>query len=157
MATQPTRQPNHGKQGYGLPYSKHEASTLPRRSTLHLSSKRMGSAGLPDSPVVFAALTAEALDKAVSQTAHMLGEARGPLPPEQGGAYMDDTYLWSHDKKHLQATLTALEAQLAQHGLAINPKKTAIVYSDDAGKFHIGGATVACLPTAVQSQSWGPP
>ena len=104
--------------------------------------------GSPDSPVVFAALTAEALDKAVSQTAHMLGNARGPPPPEQGGAYMDDTYLWSHDKKHLQATLTALETQLASHGLAINPKKTAIIYSEDAGggTFNIGGARVACLP-----------
>ena len=104
--------------------------------------------GSPDSPVVFAALTAEALDKAVSQTAHMLGEARGPPPPEQGGAYMDDTYLWSHDKKHLQATLTALEAQLATHGLAINPKKMAIIYSEDTtgGTFNIGGAAVACLP-----------
>ena len=104
--------------------------------------------GSPDSPVVFGALTAEALDKAVSQTAHMLGEARGPPPPEQGGAYMDDTYLWSHDKKHLQATLTALEAQLASHGLVINPKKTAIIHSEDTdgGTLTIGGAPVACLP-----------
>ena len=84
--------------------------------------------GSPDSSVVFAALTAEALQAAVSKTAHMLGDARGPPPPEQGGAYMDDTYLWSHDRQHLQTTLTELEAQVARHGLVINPKKTAIIY-----------------------------
>ena len=61
---------------------------------------------------------------------------------------MDDTYLWSHDVKRLQATLTALEKQLAQHGLTINPKKTAIMYSDnvDGGRFLIGGDKVQCLP-----------
>ena len=105
--------------------------------------------GSPDSPVVFAALTAQALEKAVSQTAHMLGDARGPPPPpQQGGAYMDDTYLWSHDAKHLQATLAALEQQLAKHGLVINPKKTAIIYSNDSGggRFTVGGKQVPCLP-----------
>ncbi|OLP76158.1 hypothetical protein AK812_SmicGene43943 [Symbiodinium microadriaticum] len=61
---------------------------------------------------------------------------------------MDDTYLWSHDAKHLQATLTELEKQLAKHGLVINPKKTAIIYSNDTGGGHfmIGGKKVLCLP-----------
>ncbi|CAE7206203.1 CACNA1H, partial [Symbiodinium necroappetens] len=91
----------------------------------------------------------EALEEAVSQTAHMLGDARGPPPPQQGGAYMDDTYLWSHDAKHLQATLNALEKQLAKHGLVINPKKTAIIYSNNdsgGGRFMVGGKQVPCLP-----------
>ena len=141
----------------GLPWEARLWTSLLQARSLHIATGdhityveqtngvRQGS---PDSPVVFGALTAEALDKAVSQTAHMLGEARGPPPPEQGGAYMDDTYLWSHDKTHLQATLTALEAQLASHGFVINPKKTAIIHSEDTdgGTLTIGGASVACLP-----------
>ena len=61
---------------------------------------------------------------------------------------MDDTYLWTHNAKHLQATLAELEKQLEQHGLIINPKKTAIIYSDnvDGGHFMIGGDKVQCLP-----------
>ena len=61
---------------------------------------------------------------------------------------MDDAYLWPHDHKHLQATLTELEQQLAQHGLTINPKKTAIICSrnTDGGGFVIKGDRVSCLP-----------
>ena len=132
-------------------------SLLEARSPAHRN--RGGSCrvrqGSPDSPVVFAALTAQALEEAVSQTAHMLGGARGPPPPQQGGAYMDDTYLWSHDAKHLQATLAALEQQLAKHGLVINPKKTTIIYSNDSGggRFVVGGNRCHAFPLAASSRS----
>ena len=141
---------DNGRPHAGLPWEARLWTSLLQARSLHIATGdhithveqtngvRQGS---PDSPVVFGALTAEALDRAVSQTAHMLGEARGPPPPEQGGAYMDDTYLCSHDKKHLQATLTALEAQLALHGLVINPKKTAIIHSEDTdGDTHHRGS-----------------
>ena len=59
---------------------------------------------------------------------------------------MDDTYLWSYDREHLQASLAALEQQLRRHGLTINPSKTAIIFSRSTGggSFHIGGEEVAC-------------
>ena len=42
---------------------------------------------------------------------------------------MDDTYLWSHSREHLQASLAELERRLGQHGLEINPDNTAIIHS----------------------------
>ncbi|OLP81019.1 hypothetical protein AK812_SmicGene38501 [Symbiodinium microadriaticum] len=91
---------DNGRPHAGLPWEARLWTSLLQARSLHIATGdhithveqtngvRQGS---PDSPVVFGALTAEALDRAVSQTAHMLGEARGPPPPEQGGAYMDDT------------------------------------------------------------------
>ena len=101
--------------------------------------------GSPDSPVVFAALTAASLDKALQQHTSKLGEARGPAPPEQGGAYMDDTYLSSHTR--LQQSLRELEQELAKHGLAINPKKTAVIYSQHRGEGIHHRRSTSPLPT----------
>ena len=50
---------------------------------------------------------------------------------------MDDTYLWSYDRQHLQFALSSLERRLAAHGLVINPGKTAVIYSEPAGEGHI--------------------
>ena len=72
---------------------------------------------------------------------------------------MDDTYLWSHDATHLQATLAALERHLARHGLLINPGKTAIIFSQPhgGGEFRIGGAMAGCKPFGEVITALGSP
>ena len=89
--------------------------------------------GSPDSPILFSRIVADCLEGALRETSHLLRPAKGPPPPESGGAFMDDTYLWSHDPVHLQALLGALERRLAAHGLLINPAKTAIIHSQPGG------------------------
>ena len=114
--------------------------------------------GLWDSPVLFSRV-ADCLEAATEETQDMLGPAKGPPPPQAGGAFMDDTYLWSHDYAHLQATLACLERRLAQHGLLINPKKTAIIFSLPEGSdaLHIGGEAVACKPFGEVITALGSP
>ncbi|CAE7824191.1 unnamed protein product [Symbiodinium sp. CCMP2592] len=104
--------------------------------------------GSPDSPVLFGRVVADDLEGALQTTQRLLPLAEGPPPPQSGGAYMDDTYLWSHDRTHLQASLAELERQLRKHGLTINPAKTAIIFSlkSGGGSFFIGGEEVACKP-----------
>ena len=72
---------------------------------------------------------------------------------------MDDTYLWSHDRQHLQRTLAELEVRLAKDGLAIHPEKTAILYSEEegGGSFHIGGEDVPCKPWGTEITALGSP
>ncbi|CAE7933671.1 TOP3B [Symbiodinium necroappetens] len=84
---------------------------------------------------------------------------QAPAPPESGGAFMDDTYLWSHDRTHLQATLAALERHLARHGLLINPRKTAVIYSQPqgGGAYRIGGEMVGCRPFGEVVTALGSP
>ncbi|CAE7192827.1 unnamed protein product [Symbiodinium sp. CCMP2592] len=74
--------------------------------------------GSPDSPVLFAAIIATALDEVLTRTAKHLPPVGGPNPPQSGGAFMDDIYLWSHDRDHLQRTLTELEVRFAKDGLS---------------------------------------
>ena len=103
--------------------------------------------GSPDSPILFSRIVADCLEGALRETSHMLHPSKGPPPPESGGAFMDDTYLWSHDPAHLQALLAALERRLAAHGLTINPVKTAIIHSrPEGGGFVVGGKLVPCKP-----------
>ena len=87
----------------------------------------------PDSRVLFAAIIATGLDEVLARTSLHLPEKGGPNPPQTGGTFMDDTYLWSHDKQHLQRNLAELEVRLAKDGLAIHPEKTAILYSEEEG------------------------
>ena len=72
---------------------------------------------------------------------------------------MDDTYLWSHDRDHLQRTLAELEVRLARDGLYIHPAKTAILYSEPTGggDFRIGAATVPCQPFGTVITALGSP
>ncbi|CAE6973291.1 unnamed protein product [Symbiodinium sp. CCMP2592] len=115
--------------------------------------------GSPDSPVLFAAIIATALDDVLGRTSSHLPPKGGPNPPQAGGAFMDDTYLWSHDRDHLQRTLAELEVRLAKDGLAIHPGKTAIIYSEPegAGDFQIGGERVDCLPFGTEITALGSP
>ncbi|CAE7590509.1 unnamed protein product, partial [Symbiodinium necroappetens] len=88
-------------------------------------------------------------------------EARG-LNLAIGGAFMDDTYLWSlwgYDKAHLQCALASLERRLRAHGLVINPSKTAVIFSQEegGGSFTIGGEQVHCLPFGTVITALGSP
>ena len=71
---------------------------------------------------------ATALDEVLGRTSRHL-PAKDPTPPKPG-AFMDDTYLWSHDRDHLQRMLAELEVRLGKDGLAVHPGKTAILYSE---------------------------
>ena len=115
--------------------------------------------GSPDSPILFSRIVGDCLEQALQETQHLLTPAKGPAPPESGGAFMDDTYLWSHDPTHLQATLAALERHLARHGLLINPGKTAIIFSQPqgGGEFRIGGEMVGCKPFGEVITALGSP
>ncbi|CAE6934778.1 unnamed protein product [Symbiodinium sp. CCMP2592] len=75
------------------------------------------------------------------------------------GAFMDDTYLWSHNKDHLQRVLAELEVRLAKDGLAIHPGKTAILFSEETGggSFRIGGETVDCQRWGTEITALGSP
>ena len=68
--------------------------------------------------------------------------AKKEPPPllEQGGACMDDTYLWSHDHKHLQAALR----ELANTGLPSTARKRQSPTATKQGG--IGGCRATCLP-----------
>ncbi|CAE7361641.1 unnamed protein product [Symbiodinium sp. CCMP2592] len=116
--------------------------------------------GSPDSPVLFGRVVADDLEGPLNATQHLLPpKQEGPPPPQSGGAYMDDTYLWSYDRDHLQASLAELERRLRQHGLTINPGKTAIIYSrpEGGGTFRIGGDEVACKPFGEVITALGSP
>ena len=85
---------------------------------------------LPDSPVVFAALTALKPWTMHSASIQAGGITWPPLPLNK------------------QATLSELETELSRHGLVINPEETAIIYSQATGEraFSIDGKRVECLP-----------
>ncbi|CAE7458351.1 unnamed protein product [Symbiodinium natans] len=97
--------------------------------------------GSPDSPELFASLVGDTLDEATQAA----GRApQHPQCPINGGAFMDDTYLWSNNKLHLQSQLTHLETRLEKKGLSIHPGKTAIITNQtESTTFIIGGQEVA--------------
>ncbi|CAE7744136.1 unnamed protein product [Symbiodinium sp. CCMP2592] len=82
--------------------------------------------GAPESPVAFGSVVANDLNAAI-------GEARSSkpttdtAPPEDGGSYMDDNYIWSTCRKHFQHMLTALGDKLPCRGLYLHPGKTDII------------------------------
>ncbi|CAE7918081.1 unnamed protein product [Symbiodinium necroappetens] len=82
--------------------------------------------GAPDSPIAFGRVLAVELEKAVQQ-ARGQKPTTGDPPPEDAGAFMDDSYIWSTKKEHLQAMLTHLGANLPPKGLDIHPLKTEII------------------------------
>ncbi|CAE7624163.1 Clec16a [Symbiodinium sp. CCMP2592] len=78
---------------------------------------------------------------------------------DPGGCFLDDTYLWSQNRNHLQRLLQNLETELAEDGLHIHPTKTAILYSqpEGGGTFQIGDATVPCADHKTVIATLGSP
>ena len=111
--------------------------------------------GSPDSPDLFGAIIAKDLQTALSKAPAQPPNPQGgppPPPPKAGGSFLDDTFLWSQNRNHLQSLLNHLEEELAGDGLHIHPDKTAVLCSQPTKKtFTIKGETVACqpLPTIV--------
>ncbi|CAE7726322.1 kif1 [Symbiodinium sp. CCMP2592] len=65
-------------------------------------------------------------------------------PPEDGGSYMDDNYIWSTFKKHFQHMLTALGDKLPGRGLYLHPGKTDIISTGEKEvHFQVAGERVA--------------
>ncbi|CAE7450816.1 pol [Symbiodinium microadriaticum] len=60
-----------------------------------------------------------------------------------GASYLDDTYLWSHNRKWLEKALAVLEDKLKKKNLVLNAKKTqAIANVEDRKPLDIGGKQV---------------
>ncbi|CAE7721169.1 unnamed protein product [Symbiodinium sp. CCMP2592] len=86
------------------------------------------------SPDLFGAIVARDLQKAVETAGEQPPDPKGGPPPHRtGGSFLDDTYLWSQDRDHLQRTLCSLEKELEEDGLKTHPTKTAILYSKPTG------------------------
>ncbi|CAE7709541.1 unnamed protein product, partial [Symbiodinium necroappetens] len=98
--------------------------------------------GAPDSPIAFGRVLAVELERAVQQ-AEGHRPRQGDPPPEFAGAFMDDSYIWSTKKDHLQAMLTRLGTNLPPKGLDIHPLKTEIIDNQEGGvEFEVGGRKV---------------
>ena len=79
--------------------------------------------GSPDSPVVFSASIGETLDEVLQELEPTPRNGENPkLPPSpQGGAsFLDDTYLWSHNRDSLLKALAILEKKLGGKNLVLN-------------------------------------
>ena len=114
------------------------------------------SNGSPDSPVLFAAIIATVLDEVLARTSLHLPEKGGPNPPHTGGAFMDDTYLWSHDRQHLQRTLAELEVRLALRKLPSSTVKRKAGEASTLGEktCRASRGVLKSLPWALPSPLW---
>ncbi|CAE7787885.1 Clec16a [Symbiodinium sp. CCMP2592] len=116
--------------------------------------------GSPDSPDLFGAIVARDLQAATQAAPAQKPDAKGgPTPPRSGGSFLDDTYLWSQDRHHLQCLLHNLEIELAEDGLHIHPTKTAILRShpEGGGTFQISNTTATCQPHKTVIATLGSP
>ena len=68
--------------------------------------------GSPDSPDLFGAIIAKDLQAALQQAPPQPPDPQGGPPPP--GSFLDDTYLWSQNRQHLQSLLGFLEGELAR-------------------------------------------
>ena len=99
--------------------------------------------GAPESPVAFGALVAKDPDTSITAAKRSKPCADNP-PPEDGGSYMDDNYIWSTSKHHLQQLLRELSGRLPRRGLHLHPVKTDIIHnSEEKVTFDVAGQTVA--------------
>ena len=99
--------------------------------------------GSPDSPIAFGRVVSKDLDAAIAAARPVKPTNDNP-PPEDGGIYMDDTYIWSMTRRHLQRMLDELCNRLPVKGLQIHPEKTDIIDNMIGGvDFTISGNTVS--------------
>ena len=113
---------------------------------LHVPQTNGVRQGSPDSPVVFSASIGETLDEVLAELQHVTRQGENPkLPPSpQGGAsFLDDTYLWSHNRRWLEKALAVLEDKLKKKNLVLNAKKTQVIANvEDRKPLDIGGKQV---------------
>ncbi|CAE7191823.1 unnamed protein product, partial [Symbiodinium necroappetens] len=98
--------------------------------------------GSPDSPIAFGRIIAKDLEKSIAESKHAK-PSTGEPPPEDGGSFMDDSYLWSTSAAHLQTMLDRMGANLPRKGLDIHPLKTEIIDNQTGGvEFNVAGDKV---------------
>ena len=88
--------------------------------------------GSPDSPIAFGRVVSKDLESAIL-AAKSHKPTTGNPPPEDGGSYMDDTYIWSSSRAHLQRMLHELCDRLLPRGLQVHPRKTEIIDNMQGG------------------------
>ncbi|OLP91389.1 hypothetical protein AK812_SmicGene26920, partial [Symbiodinium microadriaticum] len=75
-----------------------------------------------------------------------------------GASFLDDTYLWSHNRDWLVKALTILEEKLGKKNLFLNAKKThAMANAVDKTPLHIGGKEVQIQEGDAVMQVLGSP
>ncbi|CAE7364098.1 pol [Symbiodinium sp. CCMP2592] len=142
----------------GVPSSRcpvpEEGGDQPWEALLWLSILETRSLNVAGAPIP---LISSALSKAAPP--QKPDDQGGPSPPRAGGSFLDDTYLWSQDRHHLQCLINNLESELAEDGLHIHPTKTAILHShpQGGGTFQISNTTVACQPHKTVISTLGSP
>ena len=115
-----------------------------RGDTFEITQSNGVRQGSPDSPIAFGRIVARTLDLSL-QEAQAERPTQGEPPPEHGGSYMDDTYIWSTSRAHMQSMLCCLCTNLRPKGLEVHPNKTEIIANDNEGAtFEIDGHKVAC-------------
>ena len=98
--------------------------------------------GSPDSPIAFGRTVAKELDTSILEAAPAKATTGEP-PSEDGCCYMDDSYIWSTTRRHLQAMLDRLGENLPPNGLDIHTEKTEIVDNQNGGtEFVVSGNKV---------------
>ena len=81
-----------------------------------------------------------------------------PPSPQGGASFLDDTYLWSHNREWLVKALATLEEKLGKKNLFLNAKKThAMANCVDKTPLHIGGKEVQIQEGDAVMQVLGSP
>ncbi|CAE7778272.1 unnamed protein product [Symbiodinium sp. CCMP2456] len=112
-----------------------------RGATLHLDQTNGVRQGSPDSPVAFGSVVARDLDDCIGE-AKRAKPTTGDPPPEDGGSYMDDTYIWSMSHSHMQKMLDLLGERLPHKGLFLHPGKVDIISNKTQTTFKVAGKEV---------------
>ena len=103
------REECRGRQGRGWACLKSGKCRWPSATVLRPYLSRMAcDRGPQTAPSFSAASWGTAWNRHSKKPSTFCPQPKVPPRRSPGGAFMDDTYLWSHDPIHLQATLTAL-------------------------------------------------
>ena len=113
-----------------------------RGETFKLQQSNGVRQGSPDSPIAFGRIVAKDLEQSIAE-ASPHKPTTGEPPPENGGCFMDDSYLWSTSATHMQAMLTRIDSNFPKRGLDIHPVKTDIIDNQGGGTpFQVSGRRV---------------
>ena len=138
------RDRTHAVRGQGLGHAttcRAGHHILPRR-TFSLEQTNGVRQRSPDSPIAFGRVVSKDLESAIL-AARCCKPTNGNPPPEDGGSYMDDTYIWSMSRTHLQRMLDELCGRLSPCGLQVHPRKTEIIANMAGGEeFRVSGSRV---------------
>ncbi|CAE7737428.1 pol [Symbiodinium sp. CCMP2592] len=99
-------QPWEARAWVTLLHAQHICITF-RGKTFELDQSNGVRQGSPDSPIAFGRTAARTLDDALTEASSRKPQS-GEQPPENGGSYMDDTYIWTTCARHMQKMLNCL-------------------------------------------------